>query len=164
MEAARRATEDDLAAIVALWRAAVAETLPLRGGAALIADLSRSEPLEPALHADLSRQDRLIVSGCIDEVVVGVAAARIHLPPYRVEPPVAVVELVYVEPEARLIGVGEAMMDVVTEWGSQRGCFGIDAPALPGAREAKAFFETTGLVTRLLVMHRPIVADGAGPR
>ena len=32
----------------------------------------------------------------------------------------------------------------------------MDAPALPGSRPAKAFFEDHGFVARLLVMHRPL--------
>ena len=68
--------------------------------------------------------------------------------------------MLFVEPEARGVGVGEAMMDVVIGWGERVGCYGIDAPALPGARDAKAFFETMGLVTRALVMHRPITPYG----
>jgi hypothetical protein len=35
------------------------------------------------------------------------------------------------------------------------GCVGVDAPALPGSRSAKAFFEDNGFIARMLVMHRP---------
>ena len=37
----------------------------------------------------------------------------------------------------------------------------MDAPALPGSRPAKAFFEDNGFVARLLVMHRPLAGGAA---
>jgi GNAT superfamily N-acetyltransferase len=97
--------------------------------------------------------DRLVVVGTIDEVEVGFALAR-----YRVVglTPIGNVEAIYVEPAARQVGVGEAMVEAITEWCDRRGCRGVDAPALPGSRPAKAFFEDNGFVARLLVMHRPL--------
>ena len=74
--------------------------------------------------------------------------------------PIGVIEAIYVEPSARLVGVGEAMLDVVVAWFAERGCQGVDAPALPGSRPAKAFFEDHGFVARLLTMHHPLPASG----
>lgn len=134
---------------------------PARGGAALLAELLEGrEPLNETLRLGLHAPDQVVVAGCIDDVVVGLATARLHRPPSAPSRPVGVVEMLFVEPEARGVGVGEAMMDVVIQWGEDIGCHGIDAPALPGARNAKAFFETMGLVTRVLVMHRPITPGG----
>ncbi len=161
MEAARRANEGDLRVLVDLWRMAVDDVGVLRGGATLVANLTRAEPLEPALRADLTAPDRLVVAGCIDEIVVGVAAAYRHRPPSKPAQAHGVVEMLFVETAARFVGVGGAMMDVVVAWAADRGCVGVDAPALPGARDAKAFFETTGLVARLLVMHRSLPTKGA---
>ncbi|MDQ2729588.1 MAG: GNAT family N-acetyltransferase [Actinomycetota bacterium] len=119
-----------------------------------------SEPLDDVLHSWLHAPDQVVIAGCIDDVVVGIATARLHRPPSAANRPIGVVEMLFVEPEARGVGVGEAMMDVVIRWGEDVGCHGIDAPALPGTRDAKAFFETMGLVTRALVMHRPITPRG----
>jgi GNAT superfamily N-acetyltransferase len=138
----------------------VAAATPARGGPALLAELRGSEPLNDVLRSGLYARDQVLVAGCIDEVVVGIAAARVHRPPSAPKRPVGVVEMLFVEPEARGVGVGEAMMDVVIGWGEDVGCHGIEAPALPGTRDAKAFFETMGLVTRALVMHRPITPRG----
>ncbi len=160
MEAARRAGEADLPVLAGLWRSAAAAAAAARGGPALVAELSGPEPLEDGLRSGLYDPDRAVVAGCIDDVVVGIATVRRHRPASAPDRPVGVVELLFVEPEARGVGVGEAMMDVVIEWGEGAGCHGIDAPALPGARDAKAFFETMGLVTRVLVMHRPITPRG----
>ena len=64
------------------------------------------------------------------------------------------VDDLYVEPEARGVGVGEAMMDARPRLGGERGCVGVDALALPGNRATKNFFETFGLVARAIVVHR----------
>jgi hypothetical protein len=48
------------------------------------------------------------------------------------------------------------MIELVVAWCAARGCAGVDAPALPGNRPAKAFFEDNGFVARLLVMHQPL--------
>ncbi len=129
---------------------------PASGGRALVGDVRQEEPLGEVLRSALSAPDQVLVAGDIDDVVLGVAAARVHRPTSAPGHPIGVVEMLYVEPQARRVGVGEAMMNVVIAWGEEVGCHGIDAPALPGSREAKAFFETVGLVTRVLVMHRRI--------
>jgi GNAT superfamily N-acetyltransferase len=64
-----------------------------------------------------------------------------------------VIEDIYVEPEARAVGVGEAMMASALEWFTAEGCKGVDAYALPGDRHTKNFFEESGFSARLLVMH-----------
>ena len=78
------------------------------------------------------------------------------------------VDELFVEPEARGVGVGEAMMDLLVAWCVERGCVGIDAVALPGDRDTKNFFETFGLKARAIVVHRPLEPDrrrrdGRGP-
>jgi GNAT superfamily N-acetyltransferase len=105
------------------------------------------------LQASLDDEERLLVLGMTDDVEVGVASARCDRHRREV---VGVIETVYVEPDARQIGVGEAMLEMVVSWCAEQGCLGIDAPALPGSRAAKAFFEDHGFVARLLVMHHPL--------
>lgn len=151
METARRATHADIPALASLWRAGIADAEPRRGGAALVVDGHRLEPLEDALRADLTSSSRVLVAGCLDAEIVGVGAARLHRP--QSGPVTGVVELLFVEPDARGVGVGEAMIDEIIGWCRAAGCTGVDAPALPGSRPAKAFFETSGFVTRLLIMH-----------
>jgi GNAT superfamily N-acetyltransferase len=153
---AREATAADLPVLAHLWRAALAEVTPVRGGAALAADGHRPEPLEDDLGADLERPGRLLVCGHLDGVVLGILAGRARPSPVPGDAPVAVIELVYTEPDARAVGIGEAMLDVAAAWARDRGCAGLEAPVLPGSRSSKAFFESAGMVARLLVMHRPL--------
>jgi GNAT superfamily N-acetyltransferase len=64
-----------------------------------------------------------------------------------------VIDDIFVEDEARGVGVGEAMMADLVAWCTEQGCVGIDAMALPGHRATKNFFEESGFTARKLVMH-----------
>ena len=77
--------------------------------------------------------------------------------------PLGRIEVIFVEPNARQVGVAEAVLELVLEWAQSRGCVGVDAPALPGNRTAKAFFEGHGFLARLLVMHHSVPPVGSGP-
>jgi GNAT superfamily N-acetyltransferase len=68
----------------------------------------------------------------------------------------AAVSDLFVDPEARGVGVGEALMDDLVAWARARGCIGVDAMVLPGNRETKNFFETFGLTARAIVVHRAL--------
>ena len=60
----------------------------------------------------------------------------------------------YVLPDARGVGVGEAMMGLCLDWARRNGCIGLDSMALPGDRHTKNFFESFGLVARAIIVHR----------
>ena len=65
---------------------------------------------------------------------------------------------IWVDPEARSVGVGESLIDAVISWCTERSCVGIDSLALPGNRATKNFFETFGFKARLLTVYRPLDA------
>jgi GNAT superfamily N-acetyltransferase len=158
VESARAATAADLDLIASLWSRAVAELDGQRGGMLLAGNLYRPDP-QKALKSAFDDIDRFLVIGDIEGVPVGFAS--VYCDRDRREP-VGVVEIVYVEPPARQVGVAESMIKLVMEWSAERGCVGVDAPALPGSRSAKAFFEDNGFVARLLVMHHPLDRESAG--
>jgi GNAT superfamily N-acetyltransferase len=155
VEHARLAEAADLAAVAELWQRAVADLNGQRGGLLLAATLYRTD-LPGYLKAAVDDDARLLVLGLIDETAVGVASVIRSENPGG---PLAVIELIYVDPEARSIGVAEAMLNPIMEWCSKQHCVGVDAPALPGNRAAKAFFEGNGFLARLLVMHHPLAVD-----
>jgi GNAT superfamily N-acetyltransferase len=64
------------------------------------------------------------------------------------------VEELYVEPEARELGIGEALLDSCVQWARQQKCSGIDVEARPGARSAKNLAERSGFTARSLTLHR----------
>ena len=90
----------------------------------------------------------------IDTAVVGYAAC--HVEPLHDGRAIARITDLYVLPDARKVGVGEAMMVTLEEWARERSLVGLDAVALPGDRDTKNFFETFGLVARAIQVHRSL--------
>lgn len=151
MEAARRAEADDLAPLAELSARALAELAPTRGGAVFVAREARAEPLAETLAMDLADPDVVVLTGTIDGTPVGYAVGRTEV--IRDRSRLGIISDLYVEEDARSVGVGEAMMDLLLEWFRDQGCAGVDATALPGNRATKNFFEESGFTARLLVMH-----------
>lgn len=118
---------------------------------------SRGAPLYLSLEGVASKTEgpeslRAVVE--IDETVVGFLEARL----VRLDKggTICRIEGLYVEPAAREVGAGEALLDEAVAWARRNGARGLDAYALPGARQTKNFYEAAGFVARLLVMHRPL--------
>ncbi len=148
-----------MSALAGLWDQAVQNLDGQRGGRLLARTLDRDDA-EAYLEQALDDPDRLIVVGLIDDVPVGIGSVVCDRSQRGI---VGDLELLYVEPQARLVGVAEAMVNVVLPWCRAKGCVGVDTPALPGNRPAKAFFEDHGFLARLLVMHRPLEPAGEEP-
>ena len=66
----------------------------------------------------------------------------------------ATVEEIFVLPEARSVGVGEAIIETLLADASERGAAAIQSMALPGDRATKNFFESQGMVARSILVHR----------
>ena len=93
-----------------------------------------------------------MVVGSIDDAVIGFGVGRIER--LRDGRDLGIIEELYVEPEARSVGVGEVIAEALLDFFRERGCIGADALALPGNRATKNFFEQNGFVARSIVMHR----------
>ena len=153
-EAARLATAADVERLAVLVEESIAEQANDRGGSVWSVREARPLPAEPSLKAAVDDDHTLVLVGTIDDFIVGYAVVRTE--ELRDGRMLGVLTDVYVEPEARAVGVGEAMVDQVLEWCREQGCSGVDALALPGNRESKNFFETFGFTARALVVHRPL--------
>ncbi len=152
METARTATLADLVDLTRLSRQAIAELgAQERGGAVFAAREARPEPVDVGLVRALQDPDCAVVVGAVDEVAVGMASGRVEK--LRDGRLLGVLDDLYVDPQARGVGVGEAMMNELLPWFAAHGCSGVDAVALPGMRATKNFFEECGFTARLLVMH-----------
>ena len=154
MESARPATAAEITRVVELAHAMRVELAEERGGPLWAARNARPEPLGEAFAALVDRDDAAVLVGTYDGVVVGFGAA--HVDNLRDGSRLGVVDEIYVEPEARAVGVGEALVEQLVAFCRDAGCAGVDATALPGHREAKNFFERAGFSARLLVMHRSL--------
>jgi GNAT superfamily N-acetyltransferase len=156
VEGARRATVDDLPRLAELWQAARDELgAQVRGGDLFTAREARAAA--DSLADDLAADDAVVVAGTVDDVVVGLAAGCVER--LRDGRALGVIRELFVEPEARGVAVGEAMMGQLLDWFREQGCVGVDALALPGARATKNFFEASGFSARLLVMHHRLADD-----
>jgi GNAT superfamily N-acetyltransferase len=153
-EAARPATAADVDRLAALAAESIAEQAGDRGGSVWSVREARPLPAEPSLKEAIEDDCTLVLAGTIDDVIVGYAVVRTE--ELRDGRRLGVLTDVFVEPEARAVGVGEAMVDQVLAWCTEHGCSGVDALALPGNRESKNFFETFGFTARALVVHRPL--------
>jgi GNAT superfamily N-acetyltransferase len=149
---ARHAAVDELALIRHLVEQSQADRLTERGGVVL-------EQLDPRPVIDETRlaDDQVLVAiglyadvafGYAHATVVDVGGARI-------------VRLydVFVEPEARGVGVGEALLTFVFDWAREQDAEAIDSIVLPGNREGKNFFERFGLVARAIHVYRALDGD-----
>src|SRR3954469_23351288 len=112
---------------------------------------ARPEPVEDSLGASLADDRTRVVIGTIDDVPIGYAV--VHVEVLHDGSRLGVIDDIFVEDEARGVGVGEAMMNDLIDWCVQRECGGMDAMALPGHRSTKNFFEESGFTARKLVMH-----------
>jgi ribosomal protein S18 acetylase RimI-like enzyme len=154
MEGSRPATAEDLSRIAALAELAREELVPMKGGALWSAREAVAKPFEDAYAALLDRDDAFVVVGTVEETVVGFGVVTLER--LRTGETLGVISDLFVEPEAREVGVGEVMADELVAFCATRGCTGIDALALPGHRTTKNFFEGFGFTARALVMHRPL--------
>lgn len=147
---ARRAEAAELGEVARLCAEAVAELRPRRGGAVWSRREARPEPFEASLAETMDAG--LLAVVCIDDTIVGYAG--VDLVGLHDGSVLGQITDVYVAPEARGVGCGEALLGLVEPWCKEQGCIGIDSIALPGDRETKNFFETFGLTARALRVHR----------
>lgn len=147
---ARVAVGDDATALARL-EAAARDTL---------ASVDRGGPQWLATHPELGVPGwsvrladpgwRTVVAG-IDDVVLAYGAMRVPLGAPRA---VATIEAIHVDPGAREVGLGEAVLTALVEAAQACGADEIEATALPGDRETKNLYERMGLVARLIVVSR----------
>ena len=156
MESSRPASAEDIPRVVELARLMRAELGAMRGGALWLERDAWPEPLEDTYDALLARDDALVLLGAIDDAVIAFAAVVVEQ--LRSGARLGVITDLFVEAEAREVGVGEVLVDALVDHCRAAGCIGVDATALPGHRAAKNFFETHGFTARALAMHKRLEA------
>ena len=147
---ARPAEAGDLPELVRLYRLLEVEMMALEHMWDQADGLP--EPVEESLADAIDDDRRLLAVGTLDGLVVGfVLAEPAETLPHASEP-VGSIRLVFTEPEAREVGIGEATRNLALQWFRDRGIRRFDAHVLPGHRLAKNFFEAAGFSARHIVM------------
>lgn len=154
MEAARRATVDDLVTLLDLAGELRAELVPMRGGSLWSRTAAYPDPLDATFRALIEQDDACVLVGTIDDVVVGFGVGDVTV--LRDGSRLGRIVELFVTADARSVSVGEGMLDRLVDWCRDQRCVGIDAFALPGHRAAKNFFETAGFTARALLMHHEL--------
>jgi GNAT superfamily N-acetyltransferase len=155
---ARAANAGDLRAVAQLVTDASAIVANERGGGVFLQRETLALPFAENLTRLLLDAAAFVAVGALDDVTMGTALAKVET--LRDGMIVARLEFLWVEPEAREVGLGGELMDVVEQWAHEVGATRLDAYALPGNREAKNFLETAGFSARLIVMHRTLGEPG----
>jgi GNAT superfamily N-acetyltransferase len=151
VEEVRRAQLADLDRCRELLAEAIGASARQRGASLLLAAAGDDTAgLAEGWHGDPSS---VLFVGTYEGVVVGIAAGRLAPVGGRT---LGRIECCYVEPDARAVGVGSAMVEALVGWFGEQGCTDVDALALPGDRSTKQLLESSGFKARLLVLHRSL--------
>ena len=102
----------------------------------------------------LDSSDHRVVAGLFGDAVVAYGVLEFASTNDRER--IASIKELFVMEDARSVGVGECLMDFLVNQAIENKVIGIDSFALPGDRETKNFFESQGMVARLIQVYRPI--------
>ncbi len=149
---ARPAGDDDIEVLVDLYRTLEKEMVALHPMWPRADGLD--EPVARSFRNLLSDANVRAYLGEIDGYPLGFIVGRSEpLNAHEDGRRVAVIRLVFVEEEARAVGLGEIMRDTLMDDFRASGHTLFDAHVLPGHRLAKNFFEAGGFSARSIVMH-----------
>ncbi len=155
---ARFASPADIDTLVHLYKTLEEEMVALSDLWPLTDALA--EPVSETWAQVLTDPDHVTVIGYFDDHPFGFMMARIEcLLPQAADLRIGSIRLVFVDIEARAVGIGEAMRDMVLTELRSRGLTRFDAHVLPGHRLAKNFFEQGGFSARHIVMHHDDADD-----
>jgi len=155
----RSASEEDLSVLVRMYRDLEAEQTVKKPVWALTDGLD--EPIIDSLRKALAEDESWLSVGEIDGVPVGLVWATIDTMLSRADGErIGRIRLIYTEPDARGVGVGDAMLEQTLTLLRSLGLKRFDAPVGPGQRLTKNFFEGHGFAARSLIMHHHDVDEG----
>jgi len=149
---ARQATEDDLEALVRLYRRLEEEMKALHVMWPVADGLD--EPVIDSFRDALDEPDTVVLIGEIEGYPFGFLLARVERLLAQADGElVGSIRLIYVDQEAREVAVAEEMRAMALDILRERGITKFDAHVLPGHRLAKNFFEAGGFAARSIIMH-----------
>lgn len=133
---------------------AVAEVMDKRGGEVLLDISPNSEDTYDTFSAFLESESHALIVGLFEDAIVGYGHLEFSMTNSNKK--MASLKEIFVLKDARSVGVGECMMDFITDIAVKNASSGIDSFALPGDRETKNFFESQGMVARLINVYRSL--------
>lgn len=136
---------DDLAALALLEREARAALVDQRGGAVWL----REHPEVGSAWAQRCVTADVGVA-VLDEIVVGYLVAVLGADL------IVRVDQVWVTPEARELGFGDALLERAIGEARSQGATAVEGQALPGDRHTKNLYERAGIVARLITTYREL--------
>ena len=151
---ARPAVEADLPTLTGLVEDGVAATAGQRGAELWRLEWAPRPPFATTLRQRLGDPEAGTLVGGFDDHALG--ALLLDRRQVADGPAIARITFVFVEPEARHIGIGEALIDAAAAWARAVGCTGIDGLALPGDRHVKNLYERSGMTARELTTYREL--------
>ncbi|HXX90641.1 MAG TPA: GNAT family N-acetyltransferase [Acidimicrobiales bacterium] len=153
----RPATAADAPRCAELCQAALAGLAGVRGGPLFTrreAGLVAKALLRPGGLARLLADDRRrVLVGLLEGHVVALGVGRVD---EVGEASIGVIDGCYVEPAARQLGIGRALVEALVASFRAAGCRGVDVAALPGDRDTKNLLEGAGFKARVITMHRSL--------
>lgn len=78
-----------------------------------------------------------------------------------IDGPLARVDQVYITPDARELGFGDALLEAFTAAAVEAGARLLEGQALPGDRDMKNLYERAGITARLITVSRRIDQHGS---
>jgi len=151
------ASIDDLEILTFLREEAILEVKSKRGGKVLLNLNSFSEDSKENFSYWFNSSDHCIFTGLFGDAVV--AYGILEFSTTNDTQRIASIKEIFVLEDARSVGVGESVIQSMIKEAIRHNAVGIDSFALPGDRETKNFFETQGMVARLIHVYRPLESN-----
>jgi ribosomal protein S18 acetylase RimI-like enzyme len=149
---ARRAAVEDIVVLERLYRSLEDEMAALHPMWPIASGLD--EPVSEAFAMILSDPHTILLIGTIDDHPFGFLLAREEEMLMQAQGEmIGSIRFIFVDHDAREVGVGEAMRETAMDMLRKRGITKFDAHVLPGHRLVKNFFESGGFSARTIVMH-----------
>jgi len=140
-----------------LRKEAILELKNKRGGEVLLNMESFSEDSVEKFSYWFNSTDHRVFAGLFGDAIV--AYGILEFSNTNDNQRIASIKEIFVLKDARSVGVGESLIDSMINEAIEHDAIGIDSFALPGDRETKNFFETQGMVARLIHVYRTLESN-----
>lgn len=120
----------------------------------LIDEHQKASSLEASLYRGRTRS--LTKSGSELSYVAGFGSTIMASLTVHIDSTVASIEHVYVVPESREVGLGDALIQTLLSELRTRGVQSVEAQALPGDRGMKNLFERHGLIAQTILVGKSL--------